>query len=187
MTEAGPPTVSGYRSEVSFLAICIGIISSALIASLFVFPWYESNSFVNSGFGHADEYGLLGFSRDGLSHGYNALDSTIGTVGDLMDLVSVLVAIALIMSIVALALTSLERRVSGVVAGTVSAALLMAACAVFYFGILDALRLEEFSGMTHWNRTQAFETGPELGFFISVAAPAVQAAQAIFLAYSGRD
>ena len=175
------------RLELSFVSSVIGIVSCALIVSTFVFPWYESNYFRNSAFDFSEEYSLTSFTRDGERFSYPAGDSELASVGDTMGLVFWIMIVALAISIVALAMSSLERRVSGVVAGALSAAMLMIVTTVFYFGMIDDLRLDGFNQMTHWNKTMALDTGPELSYFIVVALPAVQAAQAIFLAYSGSE
>jgi hypothetical protein len=76
---------------------------------------------------------------------------------------------------------------SGVIAGLVSAGLLLAAGGIFYFGIIDALNLDGFVGFTHFNRTLTVEAGPMIGWWLAVTVPVVQSAQAVVLAYSGRN
>jgi len=104
-----------------------------------------------------------------------------------MSKVIVVLILSLVASIIAVVLSYLHRRISGVIAGSVSAGLLLMASGIFYFGIIDALNLDSFVGWTLLNRTWTVEVGPMLGWWIAVTIPVVQAAQAVVLAYSGTN
>jgi hypothetical protein len=108
-------------------------------------------------------------------------------VDDLMLEVTIVLALSLVASVMAVVLSYLGRRASGVVIGMVSAGLLLAAGGIFYFGIIDALNLDGFVGLTYLSRTWTYETGPMLGWWMAITVPVVQASQAVVLAYSGRD
>lgn len=176
------------RSPLSIMAACVGIASCAEILLAFLVHWFESDVFTNSDLTNQYEYGLLGFWSSGtFFHEYPTNVSDMAIVGDLMSEVTIIVVLALIAAILALVLSALPRRVPGVVAGLVSSSLLLLAGAVFYFGIIDALGLDTFSGYSYLNRTRMLTTGPGPGFLIAIAAPVVQATQAVFLWYSRGD
>ncbi len=145
----------------------IGTLSCAMIALAFLVPWYSADYEPFYGGGYRVEYSVgIGES-------------------DFRSIVAIVLALSLVASIMAAVLSFLGRRASGVVIGLVSAGLLLAACGVFYFRIIDALNLNSFVWYAHLNRTWTIETGPMLGWWIAAVVPAVQGAQAVVLAYSG--
>jgi len=183
------------ESPRSLPAVIIGVICCVMIAVTFLLPWYEGEYSINSSRAYQDEYGLGDFARKisgtetTLEYSSDYIYDSPGTerVGDLMQKVTIVLALSLAASIVATVLSYLHRRASGVIVGLVSAGLLLAAGGIFYFGIIDALNLDSFVGLTHFNRTLAVETGPMIGWWLAVTVSVVQSAQAVVLAYSGRD
>jgi len=159
-----------------------------MIASIFLLPWYEGKYEMNSSPAYQDEYGLGGFTRE-ISGTETTLEYSPGMerVGDLMSMVMIVLVLSLVASIMATVLSFLHRRVSGVIVGMVSSGLLLAAGGIFYFGVIDALNLDSFVGFTHFNRMWAVTTGPLTGWLLTVTASVVQSAQAVVLAYSGKN
>lgn len=159
-----------------------------MIAVTFLLPWYEGEYSMNSSPHHQDEYSLGDFTRE-TSGTETTLEYSPGMekVGDLMSKVTIVLALSLAASIMATVLSFLHRRVSGVIVSMVSAGLLLAAGGIFYFGIIDALNLDSFVGMTHLNRTWAVDAGPLMGWLLAVTASVVQSAQAVVLSYSGKN
>ena len=171
-------------------ATVIGIFSCVMIALTFLVPWYEADYSTWYGFSYRDKYSLRDFTRE-LSGTETTLEYSpeleMERVGAIMSKVIVVLILSLVASIIAVVLSYLHRRISGVIAGSVSAGLLLMASGIFYFGIIDALNLDSFVGWTLLNRTWTVEVGPMLGWWIAVTIPVVQAAQAVVLAYSGTN
>jgi hypothetical protein len=154
------------KGEWSLHATVIGILSCVMISLTFLVPWYGADYEPFYGGGYRVEY-------------------IVGTGGsDLMSTVTIVLTLSLVASVIAALLSYLNRRVSGVIAGTFAAGLLLAAAGIFYFGIVDALHLESFAGITLLNRTWSVETAPMLGWWIAAIVPVIQAAQAVVLAYA---
>jgi hypothetical protein len=158
------------------------------IALTLLVPWYEADYSRNGFPSYQVEYGLGGFSRE-VSETKTTYEYSAGVerVGDLMSKLTVVLVLSLVASIVAVLLSYLNRRISGVIAGSISAGLLLLAGGMFYFEITDALNLDSFVGWTLLNRTWSVEYGPMLGWWLAITVPVVQASQAVVLAYSGRD
>jgi hypothetical protein len=176
------------ESPQSLSAAIIGVICCVLIALTFLLPWYEGEYSMNGSRVYQDEYGFGDFTRELTGTKTTLKYSTeMERVGDLMSKVTIVLALSLAASIVATVLSFLHRRASGVVIGMASAGLLLAAGGIFYFGIIDALNLDSFIGLTDFNRTWAVEARPMMGWLLTVTVPAVQSAQAVVLAYSSRD
>jgi len=148
-------------------AAVIGTFSCVMIALAFFVQWYGVDYSRNGSFSNRVEY-AAGIER----------------MGDLMSKVTVVLLLSLVSSVIAVVLSYLRRRVPGVVACGLSAGLLLAAGAIFYFGIIDALLLDSFAGYTLLNRTLSVEAAPMLGWWIAVTVPIAQGAQAVVLAYS---
>jgi hypothetical protein len=181
-----PPEIPKKSNACSCGATVIGIISCAMIASALFVPWYQVDYHWNSSPRYHDQYGVLGFTRDGTSQDYPSDSSSkLGLIGGVMELVAVVLTIGLIAAVVATVMSFRHRTVPGVVSGAVSAAFLLLACSIFYFGVVDALGLDGFSGYSAWNKTETLVTAPMIGWWISAVAPMVQGAQVVFLAYSG--
>lgn len=161
--EQKPPTVIW-----SSYATIIGILAFALIALAFLVPWYDVYWFRNSSFDNRVEYTV---SIDGANN--------------LMTRVTIVLMLSLTASAIAAILSRLRRRTPGAIAGVLSAGFLLAAAVVFYVGIMDELRLQDFAGGTMFNRTWTAVAFPMLGWWIAATVPVVQGAQAIVLAYSG--
>jgi len=157
------------RGGWSRYATVIGALSCVMIALAFLVPWY----------------GLDYDYYDGSSLDYRVEYSVgIEAMGDLMSKVTILLTLSLTASCFAVVLSYLRRRTPGVIAGVLSAGLLLVTGGVFYFGIIDALALNSFTGYSHLNRSWSVENAPMLGWWIAVTVPVVQGAQAIVLAYS---
>jgi hypothetical protein len=155
------------REMWSRCATVIGILSCLMIALAFLVPWYGVDYSKNGSFINRVEY-----------------SAGIERMGDLMSKVTIVLLLSLVASVIAVILSYLRRRVSGVIASGLSAGLLLTAGAIFYFGIIDALLLHSFAGYTLLNRTWSVEAAPMLGWWIAATVPAVQGAQAVVLAYS---
>ena len=161
----------------------------------FLLPWYEGEYEWNSSPAYQDKYGLGDFTQEFLGtettfeySSENAYNSpAMERVGDLMSKLTIVLALSLAASIVATVLSYLHRRASGVTLGMVSSGLLLAAVGIFYFGIIDALNLDSFVGWTILNRTLSVEAGPMIGWWLAMTVSVVQSAQAVVLAYSGRN
>jgi hypothetical protein len=147
-------------------ATVIGILSCLMIALAFLVPWYGADYVPFYGGGHRVEYSFgIGGS-------------------DLRSLMTIVLTLSFAASIMAAVLSYLRRRVPGVIAGAFSSGLLLTAAGVFYLGIIDTLHLDSFVGAIQLNRTWTVEYAPMLGWWIAAIVPAVQAAQAVVLAYS---
>ncbi len=174
-------------------AAIIGLVSLIMMSMTLLLPWYELDKYWNSGFMHHDEYGLIDFTRDGSNMSYDSAPFFritrsvlgMGAVGDFMAEVELIVMVSLAASSVALVLTILNLRRPGVGAGIIAAAIMFFSGCYFYFGVVDVLDLDGFTGLTNLNRSYAADAGPLLGYMITIIAPIVQSAQAIVLAYSG--
>jgi len=196
MASSSPlPNKPKAESPRSLPAVIIGVICCLMIASTFLLPWYEGEYEMNSSPAYQDEYGLGDFTQ-GVSgtettfeySSENAYNSpAMERVGDLMSKLTIVLALSLAASIVATVLSYLHRRASGVILGMVSSGLLLAAVGIFYFGIIDALNLDSFVGWTILNRTLSVEAGPMIGWWLAMTVSVVQSAQAVVLAYSGRN
>lgn len=183
------------ESPRSLPAVIIGVICCVMIASTFLLPWYEGEYEMNSSPAYQDEYGLGDFTQEfsgtettleySSENAYNS--PAMERVGNLMSKLTIVLALSLAASIVATVLSYLHRRASGVIAGMVSAGLLLAAVGIFYFGIIDALSLDSFVGWTILNRTLSVEAGPMIGWWSAMTVSVVQSAQAVVLAYSSRN
>ena len=187
------------ESPRSLPAVIIGVTCCVMIASTFMLPWYEAEYRVvnvitpNGSMSSHYQYGLRDFTRRGLgvetTFGYSGEIQwpPIERVGDLMSMVTIVLALSLAASILATVLSYLRRRVSGVVVSMVSAGLLLAAGGIFYFGIIDALNLDSFVGFSIIPVELGVEAGPMMGWWLALTASAVQSAQAVVLAYSGKN
>jgi len=183
----------------SLSAVIIGVICCVMIALAFLLPWYEGeyhivNVIVCNGVpSYQDQYSLGDFTRVGLGmettleYSGGIQSPPMERVGDLMSMVTIVLALSLAASILATVLSYLHRRVSGVVVSMVSAGLLLAAGGIFYFGIIDALNLDSFVGFTLLDLALGVEAGPMMGWWLAVTVPVVQSAQAVVLAYSGKN
>jgi len=181
----------------SLPAVIIGVICCVMIALTSLLPWYEGEYNVVWVVGHnvsyRDQYGLGDFTRERsgtettLEYSGGIQWPPIERVGDLMSMVTIVLALSLAASILTTVLTYLHRRVSGVVVSMVSAGLLLAASGIFYFGIIDALNLDSFVGFTIIPVELRVEAGPMMGWWLAVTVSVVQSAQAVVLAYSGKN
>jgi len=158
-----------HRWEWSRYATAIGVLSCVMIALSFLVPWYGAD--------YVPYYGIESGYRVEYSAG-------IERMGDLMSEVTIVLSLSLGASIIAAVMSYLSRKVSGVIAGAFSAGLLLTAAAIFYFGAIDELSLESFSGLTHLNRTWDVQTEPMLGWWLAVTVPALQGVQAVVLAHT---
>jgi len=183
-------------SLLSLSAVIIGVICCVMIASTFLLPWYEGKYHVVNVIGfndYQDQYGLRDFTRVGLGT-ETTLEYSGGIqyppmerVGNLMSMVTTVLALSLAASILATVLSLLHRRVSGVVVSLVSAGLLLATVGIFYFGIIDALNLDSFIGVSLIPVELRVEAGPMMGWWLAVTVSVVQSAQVVVLAYSGKS
>ena len=180
----------------SLSAVIIGVICCVMIALTFLLPWYEGKYHVVNVIGlngYQDQYGLRDFTRVGfgtettLEYSGGIQSPPMERVGDLMSMVTIVLALSLAASTLAAVLSYLHRRVSGVVVSMVSAGLLLAAGGIFYFGIIDALNLDSFVGFTLLDLALGVEAGPMMGWWLAVTVSVVQSAQAVVLAYSGKN
>jgi hypothetical protein len=186
-------------SLLSLSAVIVGVICCVMIVSTFMLPWYEGEYRVvnvitpNGSMSYQDQYGLCDFTRRGLGmeatfeYSGEIQSPPMERVGDLMSMVTIVLALSLAASILAAVLSYLHRRVSGVVVSMVSAGLLLAAGGLFYFGIIDALNLDSFVGFSILPVELGVEAGPMVGWWLAVTVSAVQSAQAVVLAYSGNN
>ena len=167
-----------------------------MIALAFLLPWYEGKYHVVNVIGlngYQDQYGLRDFTRVGfgtettLEYSGGIQSPPMGRVGNLMSMVTIVLALSLAASTLAAVLSYLHRRVSGVVVSMVSAGLLLAAVGIFYFGIIDALNLDSFVGFSLIPVELRVEAGPMMGWWLAVTVSVVQSAQAVVLAYSGKS
>jgi len=167
-----------------------------MIALAFLLPWYEGKYHVVNvigRIGYQDQYGLRDFTRVGfgtettLEYFGGIQSPPMERVGDLMSMVTIVLALSLAASILATVLSYLHRRVSGVVVSMVSAGLLLAAVGIFYFGIIDALNLDSFVGFSILPVELGVEAGPMMGWWLALTVSFIQSAQAVVLAYSGKN
>jgi len=157
------------RGEWSQFAAVIGMLSCVMIALTFLVSWYSAD--------YVPYYGI----ESGYSVEYAVgMDKT----SDTMSTVTIIMSLSLAASVIAAFFSLLGRRLSGVVAGAFSSGFLFMAGAIFYFGIMDELGLESFSGLTHLNRTWDVVTSPMLGWWLAVTVPVLQGAQAVVLAHT---
>lgn len=103
-----------------------------------------------------------------------------------MGHVAVVLVIALAASVAAGLLSYRFRMKLAVVAGVASVALMALASGLFYFGIMDALSQDKFSGWTNWNKSDTIITGPLIGWWMPLCAVTVQTFQVGILLYAMR-
>lgn len=159
-------------------ATAIGVIAIAMISLTFLVPWYGVDFSRNGVFSHRAEYSL------GVGVEYSLWPEQMG---DVMSKVTMIVALSLVLSVIAAALSCLGRRVVGVIAGASSAVLMFMAGVLFYFWTMNAFPLDSFCGYTLVNRTISVEAAPMLAWWLATTVPTVQGAQAVVLAYSSHS
>ena len=162
------------------------VVPCAVIASAFVVPWYVADYDYFQGADYRIEYsvGLDRLSVVGYPNDSHGIQGTETQIGNLIMIVSIVLALSLVSSAVAVVSEYRGRKMYGVVASGYSVGFLLVAVVIFYFGIMQTLRIDSFTSPQGITRSLIIHPGPMLGWWVVLAATTVQAAQTVVLAYS---